>query len=116
MDWIREYKDYFILAVALLIFITIWIGYIWNLSLKQQEIFNKRTEKSIKMVLRPIIKELQSITEEEHEQTRFRKLDRFVELHDGVESPLFLSQSRDLIKKFESYINCLNYKRMKLYN
>lgn len=153
MDWFREYKDYFILAAALLVMITVWIGYIWNLSLKQQEIFNKRTEKSIKMVLGPMIKALQVITEEEHEPTRFRKLDRFIELYDGAKSPLFSSPSRDLMKqfdfvvqeyeaynkvaspenhnalwvsvlslqefsnkKFESYTNYLNSKRMKLYN
>lgn len=101
MDWLKEYKDYFILATAIATLLGLLITYIFNRSLKQQEAFNERTEESIKTILGPMTKILKNITEEEHEQTRLRKLERFIEKYDGIESPLFLSPSRDLLKQFD---------------
>ncbi|TKJ87195.1 hypothetical protein PaeCFBP13512_18405 [Paenibacillus sp. CFBP13512] len=101
MDWLREYKEFFILATTVSVVIGWLITYISSRKLKQQEVFHERTEKSITTILGPIVKELKAIIEENHEQSRFRKLKQFVELYDGIESPLFLSTSRELVKQFD---------------
>lgn len=111
MDWLKEYKDYFILVTAFATLITVWIGYILNRSLKKQEVFYQRTEESIKTILGPMNQEVQSITEEDHKQLRYRKLDQFIEKYNGAESPLFLSPSRDLLKQFAFVVQ-----EYKLYN